>query len=987
MDDIDKLLAEVDAGGGAADGGKKKRRGGKKKTGEDAPADSKPVMDDAEALLAELGVEPDAGGGGKKKRRGGKKKGGKEDDEDDSAPAAAAPAAAPAPTPKAGKVSAAKAMMLKKKEDQERRRREEEERLKAEQEAAEAEAARKAAEEAEKARKREEKRLKVEELKRAGKYQTKKQKQKAQLARARLDAMRAAGMIVGPQQHEDDDDDDDEHDVASPVAEEAKVAALVPEKQATLVPEKQAIPSPIQEDAVEESWETAVEAAPETGGEDDWMSLLEQQEAGVPAAAAEPADAAVAEDDWMAIAGAALEKAAAEEEAAATAAVVEETDDSAASAAASSSAASGSTSRRKGAWAMDMAAGLSMEERIERSRERRKVRRDAAKAERSPDRLRSPICCVLGHVDTGKTSLLDKIRHTNVQGGEAGGITQQIGATYFPMEKLKLQTDKVNEDLKLDYRIPGLLVVDTPGHESFTNLRSRGSNLCDIAVLVVDIMHGLEPQTLESLEMLRRSRTPFVVALNKVDRMYGWEPNPGAPIRDTLSKQKSYSVNEFETRTRQTIAAFHEQGLNSALYYENDDFKRTVSLVPTSAVTGEGIPDLLMLITQLTQQLMSHRLMFMDYTQCTVLEVKGVDGLGTTIDVCLVNGELREGDEIVVCGMAGPIHTTIRALLTPPPAREIRVKADYTRNKRIEAAMGIKIAADGLDKAVAGTSLLVVHPDDEIEDLKKEVMEDLEEIIEGFGRESIGVHVQASTLGSLEALLHYLRSVTPPIPVASVALGPVHRRDVMQCAAMVERSPEHAIMLCFDVKVSPEARAEADSAGIRIFTADIIYHLTDSFEAHLEEVRSRKRAEAAEEVAFPCVCKIIEDFNRRAPIILGVDVEEGTLRVGTPLCCVVGVKADGVTPLVLELGRVSSIQRNRTEIDKARPGEPAVAVKIEGEPSQLAITFGRHFDKKNKLYSRITRKRIDLLKEQFRDDLTKEEWMCVKKLKTILGVD
>ncbi|RYG41073.1 GTP-binding protein, partial [archaeon] len=324
--------------------------------------------------------------------------------------------------------------------------------------------------------------------------------------------------------------------------------------------------------------------------------------------------------------------------------------------------------------------GKSMDERIDDSRERREARKEAAELARSADRLRSPICVVLGHVDTGKTSLLDKIRRTNVQEGEAGGITQQIGATYFPATRLRGATEKLTKDLPVDVKVPGLLIIDTPGHESFVNLRSRGAGLCDIAVLVVDIMHGLERQTIESIQLLRQRKTPFVVALNKVDRMYGWEARPNASFRDTLAKQTEHAQEEFRTRMDRVLVQLAEQGLNAKLYYENDDYRRNVSVVPTSAFTGEGVPDLLTLVVHLTQQLMAHRIMFTDYVDCNILEVKAIDGLGTTLDVVLVNGELKEGDTIVVCGMDGPIVTQIRALLTPPPMREMRVKSDYVHH-------------------------------------------------------------------------------------------------------------------------------------------------------------------------------------------------------------------------------------------------------------------------------------------------------------------
>ncbi|CAN1768296.1 Eukaryotic translation initiation factor 5B [Linum perenne] len=265
------------------------------------------------------------------------------------------------------------------------------------------------------------------------------------------------------------------------------------------------------------------------------------------------------------------------------------------------------------------------------------------------ENLRSPICCIMGHVDTGKTKLLDCIRGTNVQEGEAGGITQQIGATYFPAENIRDRTKELKADAKL--KVPGLLVIDTPGHESFKNLRSRGSGLCDIAVLVVDIMHGLEPQTIESLDLLKMRNTEFIVALNKVDRLHGWKVCRNSPIRKAIKQQSKDVQDQFKMMVKQIIFQFQEQGLNTALYYNNKEMGETYSIVPTSAISGEGIPDLLLLLVQWAQKTMVDKLTFSNEIQCTVLEVKVIEGHGTTIDVVLVNGVLHEGEQIVICGL------------------------------------------------------------------------------------------------------------------------------------------------------------------------------------------------------------------------------------------------------------------------------------------------------------------------------------------------
>jgi len=595
----------------------------------------------------------------------------------------------------------------------------------------------------------------------------------------------------------------------------------------------------------------------------------------------------------------------------------------------------------------------------------------------------------MGHVDTGKTKLLDMIRHTNVQGGEAGGITQQIGASFFPGEVLAKQTAALNKTSPFDINIPGLLIIDTPGHESFSNLRSRGSSLCDIAILVIDIMHGLEPQTIESLHMLRAKKTPFVVALNKVDRLYDWQAEPWRPFRDSLAAQGEHVRSEFEDRASKAKLALAEQGLNAEVYWDNTDFKEYVSIVPTSAHTGEGIPDLLQLIARLTQKYMVQRIMWCREPQATVLEVKVVEGLGHTVDIILANGDLQQGDTIVLCGFNGPIVTRVRALLTPKPLKEIRIKADYVHHTSIRGAQGIKIAADNLDKVVAGGALLVNRSGDkdELEVLKEEVMADLAKLAKAVNElsDGDGVYAMASTLGSLEALLEFLK--TSKIPVHAINIGPVHRLDVMRASTQLERThPEYALILAFDVPVAKDAAAFAEDTGVRIFTAEIIYHLFDHFTAYMAEVRARKQEEARFVAAFPVVASIIPEFifNRGGPgdpFVAGMLVKEGQLRRGTPLCVITPASGDS-GPTVVDLGRVASIEKDKKPVDELKRGQSG-AVKVE-TPNN--IVFGRHFTAKDALYSRLTRESINALKEHFKDDLSKEEWQLVIKLKRMFGI-
>ncbi|CAH0473514.1 unnamed protein product [Peronospora belbahrii] len=907
----------------------------------------------AAAYLASLGVAPVADGekkDDKKKKKKGKKKLNTDTKKDDE---------------KKPMSAAAKALMERQAALRAEQERLEQERLEQERIAQEEEAKRLAEVEAEeeiRRKKKEARAAKIERQKKEGTYMTKAQKQKAAKAQAALEAMHQAGLVpesagekktVVYSDNKKKNNNNNKNNMDKPKKAEPSVfmEEEIDDRDAT-------------EDAVEEQ-EVAAEA-PDAWDDEDWetsdvVASLETKLQEVK----DESDARESESDGdedllvleqkkvqerLRQQGIALKKRQ-EEQAEQMRLEAEELHQ-----------------RSK--------AKLEADRKKKEAADRRREREAAARANVSLDNLRSPICCIMGHVDTGKTKLLDNIRKTKVQDAEAGGITQQIGATFFPVEAIKQKTARLNETMKLEFRLPGLLVIDTPGHESFTNLRNRGSSLCDIAILVVDIMHGLEPQTLESLRLLRQKKAPFVVALNKIDRCYGWKTTPDMPVQEALKLQNEHVIREFEDRMKAIIVEFAEQKLNAEVYWRNKDLAHTVSLIPTSAISGEGVSDLLMMLTRLTQERMAKSLAFVDILQCTVLEVKVIEGLGTTIDTILVNGTLEEGATIVVCTLDGPVVTTIRSLLTPHPMKEIRVKGEYIHHQKMRAAMGVKICAQGLEKAVAGTQIYVVGPDDDVEELKDLVMSDLTGILDSVKATRRGVMVQASTLGALEALLEFLRTCDPPIPVSSVNIGPVHKKDVMRASVQLEHQPEFATILAFDVKVHNDATELASELGVRIFTADIIYHLFDQFTAYMDNFRSARREEFEEVAVFPCVLKILPNcvFNKKDPIILGVDIEEGILKVGTPL---VVPSAGGFL-----VGKVGSIEREHKEVDRAKKGA-SVAVRIDNEGS---VMYGRHFDHKNKLVSRLTRQSIDALKENFREDLQKEDWQLVIKLKAVFDI-
>lgn len=833
----------------------------------------------------------------------------------------------------AGLAALRRQLELKKQiEEEEQRQREEEERLEKEEEerAAEEERQREAAKEA----KREKEKAKREKLKAEGKLLTKKQKEEKKLQEKRRAALLSAGNI--------------------------RVAALEKKEQSEAPPKSKKV---------------VYSKKKRTNAQEDALSQPVKEERPEKKDTETKADEEVLVDDWENLAledddeNEAVEETQVEEDVVTE--VVTEASES---------------SREVSKEPSVPVATPKQPAKEEVSEPSKHARASTSPTPVNQKDLRSPICCILGHVDTGKTKLLDKIRQSNVQGGEAGGITQQIGATYFPISAIREKTKAMAKYEKQSFDVPGLLVIDTPGHESFTNLRSRGSSLCNIAILVIDIMHGLEQQTLESLRLLRDRKAPFVVALNKIDRLYDWKSTPNNSFRASFDQQSRAVKDEFESRLSNIKLALAEQGLNSELYFQNKNMSKYVSIIPTSAVTGEGVPDLLWLLLELTQKRMSKQLMYLSHVKATILEVKVVEGFGTTIDVILSNGILREGDRIVLCGMNGPIVTTIRALLTPQPLRELRLKSEYVHHKEVKAALGVKIAANDLEKAVSGSRLLVVGPDDDEEEMMDDVMDDLTGLLDSVDTSGRGVTVQASTLGSLEALLDFLKDMK--IPVMSIGLGPVYKRDVMKAGAMLEKAPEYAVMLCFDVKIDKEAELYAEQEGIKIFNADVIYHLFDAFTLYQEQLLEQRRKDFLDFAIFPCVLQTLQIINKRAPMIIGVDVMEGAVRVGTPICT---VKTNPTTKekQVLLLGKVVSLEINHQPVPEVKKGQTSagVAMRLE-DPSGQQPIWGRHVDDKDPLYAAISRKSIDTLKDKaFREQVSKTDWLLIKKLKPIFGIE
>ena len=622
--------------------------------------------------------------------------------------------------------------------------------------------------------------------------------------------------------------------------------------------------------------------------------------------------------------------------------------------------------------------GKNKEKENEEEKDKEKDGKVSIKEIRDNARLRAPIVCVLGHVDAGKTKILDKLRHSNVQLGEAGGITQQIGATFIPMENIQSHISKIDERFHTKTRIPGILLIDTPGHASFTNLRSRGSSLCDIAVLILNIDKGIEKQSVESLDLLRMRKTPFIIALNQIDRTYNWRRFDWSGFEDSYRKQKDQQKRLFDEKVEQNKMQFIKNNINAELYYKNTNMKEYVNMVPTSAITGEGLPDLLGLLVYLTDNYLIRQITYKEEVKCSILEVKVLETIGTTIDVVLVNGTIHVGDKIVIGGLLGPIKTVVKIILLPKPMKEMRVKCEYERFDEISGAIGVKIFCPDLENALAGSPLYVYKTEEEAEHYCNEISKDFNSIVQKYlNKKGKGIMVQASTLGSLEAILTFLNE--QKVEVAVVGVGNLNKKDVIKLqikhAEDENVMKEDLVILCFDNKVLPEAQKVADENGIKIFVDDIIYHLFDKFIEFKNKSILERKKEKEKEAIFPCSLKTVMFINKKDPLIIGVSVTEGVLKIGTPIYCV---------EKNLPLGVVESIEREKKPINNVRPNDGDVAIRIKVADSSLAA--GRHFDESSTYVSQITRNSINALKNYFREDMTTDDWKLVIKLKKILNI-
>ncbi len=575
--------------------------------------------------------------------------------------------------------------------------------------------------------------------------------------------------------------------------------------------------------------------------------------------------------------------------------------------------------------------------------------------------LRCPIVSVLGHVDHGKTSLLDKIRKTRITKREAGGITQHIGASEIPIDTIKRISKDLLGMLNAELTIPGILVIDTPGHEAFTSLRKRGGALADIAILVVDITKGFQPQTIEAVNILKQNKTPFVVAANKLDLITGWNSaKDGAFVLNfNEKKQHPNALTEFEINLYENvIKPLNDLGFEADLFTRVKDITKTVNIIPVSAMTGEGIPDLLVILAGLAQKFLEQnlRLNVEGHAKGTVLEVKEERGLGKTIDAIIYDGVAKQGDYLVVGNPTGVSVSRIKALLKPKPLDEMRDPKDkFKPVKEVAAASGLKISAPDLDNVIAGSPLRIV-PKNKIDEAKKEVLAEVEEAT--IQTDDEGIIIKADTMGSLEALANELRKKNVKIKKAEV--GDISKKDVIEASSYAQSNPLYGAILSFNTKILPDAKTEIEKYGIKVFEGNIIYKLVEDYEEWLIKMKEMMKSNEFNKLTKPAILKILPNciFRKSKPAICGVEVIYGTLKVGYSL-----ISEDGT-----KLGYVKEIKNSKQENIKEAKVGMQVPISIEGN-----IVLGKHVKENDIIYVDVPESDVRKLYHEYLNELRGDE--------------
>jgi translation initiation factor 5B len=566
-------------------------------------------------------------------------------------------------------------------------------------------------------------------------------------------------------------------------------------------------------------------------------------------------------------------------------------------------------------------------------------------------KIRQPIVTVCGHVDHGKTSILDKVRGTAVQEAEAGGITQKISFTTLPKENIQERAGDILTKLGIKLELPGLLFIDTPGHAAFTNLRKRGGSLADIAIVAIDVNDGIKPQTAEVLQILKANKTPFIIALNKIDNISGWKTSESLHSFEAVNNQAMNVKQNFDEKYMTLIGALHSYGFEADLYFNIQDFTKKIAMVPTSAETGEGITEILGIITALSQKFLKEKIEVKEIGKGVVLEVKKEKGINY-LECILYDGKLKNTDEIAIASFDDPIITKVRSIQEVQPLNK-----GFKTESVVEAATGLRLQIKEKDDILPGMPFQVISEENTIEQVTEEFQKEISEEIQ---TSEYGIVAKADSLGSLEALLVLLEQ--KQIPVIRAGIGPISKKDVYVANTLPE---EDKVIVGFNVEIDEDAETE-ELKNIKVLTNPVVYKIIENLEEwKAEKVKDIERKKLEELPAISKIAVLDFVFRNSSPAVFGVEVKGGLLKN----------KERFINNKDEKIGQIKEIQEDKNNVQEATTGKE-VAISMPGVNFERQLTVGEF------LYTNLSETEFRKFKEH-KDLLSAEEKSILQEIAQI----
>ena len=587
--------------------------------------------------------------------------------------------------------------------------------------------------------------------------------------------------------------------------------------------------------------------------------------------------------------------------------------------------------------------------------------------------LKAPICCIVGHVDAGKTSLLDRLRNTNIQEKEVGGITQHIGSTFFPIETIENRCSSIKGKFEVICNIPGILMIDTPGHSEFQSLRDVGTSICDLGILIIDIEESIQEQTKEAIKLLKEKKIPFVVAVTKLDKINGWKTTKSPNLREALKEQSKDMSMMLMAKLEDIKYDLSKEDINAEFYFKNSNPKQIYSIVPVSSKTGEGIADLLALLVYTAQNWMLKKILYQDKVSCTIMESKYDKYNGYTIDVILNNGTINIGDKFVVSTITGPNICTVRNLLIPSALTQLGKKTNWDYKDSVRASIGCKIIGSNLDGAYPGTHLFPIKTNDASADADAEAEainnanQEINAVWKSYDFISPGVFIGTQTFGELDAGYSIFQKAG--INVAGAYIGEPSNKfiDLILMKTEADTLPENRIYLYFGAFNNTDIFEYAKKNNITLLSSEVIYKLVELYKIEKEKM-IKARQNTNNNAIFPVEMVILKQYifmkGGSDHLMFGVKIKKGTLYKNTPIC---------IPEKNVLLGKVLNIQFEHKEKEKGEEGQE-ICIRLDN-PNQLIIN--RQFDVSDKLIARLSRESIDILKRDYKEVVPKKDWLLI----------